>query len=192
MLELHRRTMGHSADIVSLIKDEQWELRTPCTEWNLRQLVEHMILDNRGFAAAARGEVVNRNVWSDRSFDPDLRAEYARSADYVAAAFRAPVAGFWLPRINDAVTFPAAQAIGFHLLDYLVHSWDVAAAIGHPVAFDEDLIEAVQAIGDREVLNGPNRLRPDASFRPALPSRPDESTQDRLLRTLGRAPDWPA
>ncbi|HCT78500.1 MAG TPA: TIGR03086 family protein [Micromonosporaceae bacterium] len=191
MLELHRRTMSQSTEIVSLIKDEQWELPTPCTEWNLRQLVEHMILDNRGFAAAAQGEVIDRSVWLLREFDPGLRVEYARSADDVVTAFRTPVASFWLPRINDAITFPAAQAIGFHLLDYLVHGWDVAAAIGYPVAFDEDLIEAVQAIGDREVLNGPNRLRPNASFRPALLPKPGESKQDYLLRTLGRSPSWP-
>lgn len=183
--------MRQSTEIVSLIKDEQWESPTPCTEWDLRQLVEHMILDNRGFTAAARGDVSDRSVWSDRSFGPDLRVEYARSAGDVMTAFATPVDRFWLPRINDAVTFPAAQAISFHLLDYLVHGWDVAAAIGYPVAFEKDLLDAVQEIGDREVLNGPNRLRPGASFQPALEPEATESKQDRLLRTLGRSPSWP-
>jgi uncharacterized protein (TIGR03086 family) len=191
MLELHGRVMRQSVDVVGLIKDDQWELPTPCTEWEVRGLVEHMILDNRGFAAAARGEAIDRAVWTEKSFGPDLREEYARSASLVAEAFKQPVAQFWLPRINDAITYPAAQAISFHLLDYLIHSWDVAAAIGHQVRFDEDLVTAVREIGDREVPNGANRLRVGASFQPPREPRAGESAQDRLLRTLGRSPDWP-
>jgi uncharacterized protein (TIGR03086 family) len=191
MLELHRRVMRQSIEIVSLIKDDQWELPTPCSDWDLCGLVEHMILDNRGFSAAAGGEVTDRSVWTNRSFLPDLRDEYARSASLVVEAFKQPVAEFWLPRILDTITYPAAQAISFHLLDYVVHSWDVAASIGHPIAFDEDVIAAVQDIGDREVPNGPNRLRVGASFQPILPAEPGESTLDRLLRTLGRSPHWP-
>jgi uncharacterized protein (TIGR03086 family) len=191
MLELHGRAMRQSTEVVALIKDDRWELPTPCTEWDLRGLVEHMILDNRGFAAAARGEVIDRSAWTERSFGPDLRVEYAQSADAVVSAFATPVANFWLPRINDALTYPAAQAIGFHLLDYVIHAWDVAASIGQPIQFDEDIIAAVQRIGDREVPNGPNRVRVGASFRPALPPAPTESTLDHLLRTLGRSPNWP-
>jgi uncharacterized protein (TIGR03086 family) len=191
MLELHARVMRQSVDVVGLVKDDQWELPTPCSEWDVRALVEHMILDNRGFGAAARGEAIDRSVWTDTSFGPDLRDEYTRSAALVVEAFKQPVAQFWLPRINHAITYPAAQAISFHLLDYMIHSWDVAVAIGHPIAFDEDLVTAVREIGDREVPNGPNRLRVGASFQPVLEPRAGESAFDRLLRTLGRSPHWP-
>lgn len=183
--------MRQSVEVVSLIKDDQWELPTPCGEWDLRGLVEHMILDNRGFAAAARGEVIDRSVWTDKTFGPDLRDEYSRSAALVVEAFKQPVAQFWLPRITDKITYPAARAISFHLLDYVVHAWDVASAIGHAISFDEDIVTIVREIGDREVPNGPNRLREGASFQPALEPRAGESALDRLLRTLGRSPDWP-
>ncbi|MFB9238215.1 TIGR03086 family metal-binding protein [Plantactinospora siamensis] len=190
-LELHRRALRQSVDLVDLIGDDQWALPTPCAEWDLRQLVEHMTLDNRGFAAAAGGERADTAVWSARDFGPDLRAEYARSAERVVAAFRSPAPEFWLPRITPDTTFAADRAIGFHLLDYLAHGWDVAAATGRPVDYPADLVAAVQEIADRDVPNGPNRLRAGASFRPALPAQPDESALDHLLRTLGRSPSWP-
>lgn len=186
----HPRVMLRSVEVVSLIEDDQWELPTPCSEWNLRELVEHMILDNRGFAAAAGGPH-DRSVWTLATFKTDLRAEYSDSAEKVMKAFENPVPEFWLPRIDDTVTYPAAQAISYHLLDYLVHAWDVAASIGQRITFDEDLIESVQTVGDRYIPNGPNRFRVGRTFHPVLPPEPGESTLDHLLRTLGRSPRWP-
>lgn len=186
--------MRHSVEIVDLIRDDQWELPTPCSQWTLRQLLHHMINENRGFAAAADGETTDRTVWTSQDFDADLRGDYARSAERVVTAFGADGVldrPFWLPRINDTVTFPARQAISFHLLDYVVHGWDVAVALGHPIAFADDLIEAVLDIAYREVPDGPRRLRPNAGFRPAIQVPDNASAQDRLLAALGRSPSWP-
>jgi uncharacterized protein (TIGR03086 family) len=195
MLDLHRRAMRHSVEIVNLVRDAQWDLPTPCSQWTLRQLLTHMISENRGFAAAAAGETSDRTVWDFRAQDgDDLRAEYARSADRVVAAFHADGVldrEFWLPLIIDTRTFPARQAISFHLLDYVVHGWDVAAALGHPVAFEDDLIEAAADIADREVPDTPRRENPNASFRPPLPVPASASAFDRMLAALGRSPAWP-
>ncbi len=186
--------MRQSAEIVDLVRDDQWGLPTPCSRWNLRQLVEHMILENRGFAAAADGERVDRTVWDDLTFDDDLRADYRRSVDRVVAAFGADGVldrGFWLPKISHATLFPAPQAISFHLLDYVVHGWDVAAALGHPIEMAADLATVVLDIADREVPDIPRRQHPDASFRPPIPLGDDAPEQDRLLAVLGRSPRWP-
>lgn len=87
---MHPRVMRRSVEVVNAIENDQWELPTPCSEWNLRQLVEHMILDNRGFAAAARGPH-DRSVWTETNFKTDLRAEYSDSATDVVKAFEDPV-----------------------------------------------------------------------------------------------------
>jgi uncharacterized protein (TIGR03086 family) len=179
MLDLHRQAMRHSVAVVQRIGDDQWALPTPCSRWNVRALLEHMTLENRGFAA---------------SFDPDLRADYARSADLVVTAFGAGGVldrEFWLPRIDDRVTFAARRAISFHLLDYVVHTWDVAAALGQPVTFTDDLVAAALDIAHREVPDGPRRHLPEASFAPPLPTPERASDFDRLLAVLGRSPRWP-
>jgi uncharacterized protein (TIGR03086 family) len=198
MLDLrdpHRRALRRSVDLVSLVHDDQWQLPTPCAQWTLRQLVEHMTSENRGFAAAARGETEDRSAWTYRSLADDLRTDYARSADEVVAAFGADGVldrEFWLPLIIDTMRFPAPQAISFHLLDYVVHGWDVAAALGHPLVIEDELVEVTIDIAEREVPDTPRRERPGASFRPPVPVPADASKQDRMLAMLGRSPRWPS
>src|SRR4051794_12530427 len=131
VLELHARVLRQSTDIVDAIADDQWERPTPCVQWTMRQLVEHMVLENRGFAAAADGETSDRRVWTEREFLDDLRADYRVSVERVVESFGAPGVldgEFWLPLINPAIRLPARQAVSFHLLDYVVHGWDVAVA----------------------------------------------------------------
>ncbi len=192
MIDQHRYTMRHSVKLVELIHDDQWELATPCTEWNLRELVEHMTLENRGFAAAARGQTQDSSPWTERDFG-DLRADYAESAERVVAAFGEPgvlESEFWLPLIDPARRFPGRQAVSFHLLDYVVHGWDVAASLRQPVDYPDDLVTLVREIADREVPDGPRRLRPNASFKPAI-AEPEASPWESLLAVLGRPPKWP-
>ena len=194
LLDLHQRAMRCSIGVVDLVGEDETELPTPCSEWTLKQLIEHMTVENNGFAAAADGETEDRSAWTRRPIEQDLGADYARSAERVVAAFAADGVlerQFWLPLIDDAVLFPAPQAVSFHLLDYVVHSWDVSAALGHPIAFDDDLLEVVLDIAGREVPDGPNRRRTKPSFQPPVAAPENASPQDRLLAVLGRSPHWP-
>jgi uncharacterized protein (TIGR03086 family) len=193
MLELHRRTVLRSVEIVAAIRDDQWDLPTPCAQWTLRDLLAHMIRENRGFAAAAGGETADRSAWSS-PIGPDLRTEYATSAEAVLTAFAAdgvldrPV---WLPLINDAVTFPGRQAVSFHLLDYLVHAWDAAMASDQPFPADDEVVAAVYEIALREVPDGPRRVRVGATFAPPTAMlSPTASMLDQVLAFLGRDPQW--
>ncbi len=192
MLELHRRAMLRSVAIVNLVGDDQFELPTPCAGWSLRQLLDHMVRENHGFAAAADGERSDRTVWS-HGIGGDPRADYAVSADRVIASFGADgvlESEFWLPLIDDTVLFPARKAIGFHLLDYAIHAWDVAVTIGVPIVFDDDITEAVLEIAYRDVPDGPRRRRPNAGFQPPVPVPDEAPARDRLLGWLGRSPRW--
>lgn len=186
--------MRHSVDLVDRIRDDQWDRPTPCAQWNLRQLVQHMTSENRGFAAAAGGEKADRTPWTFHPVDPDLRVDFARSADQVVAAFGADGVldgTFWLPLIHETRQFPARQAVSFHLLDYVVHGWDVAAATGQPVAVEDDLVAAVLEIAEREVPDTERRLNPRSSFKPGIQVRAAAPAHDRLLAWLGRSPRWP-
>jgi uncharacterized protein (TIGR03086 family) len=192
MLDLHRRAMLRSVEIVERARDDQFGAPTPCAGWTLRRLLDHMVGENHGFAAAADGERADRTPWSRVTGD-DPRADYAASAHAVIASFGADGVlqrEFWLPFIDDTRFFPARQAIGFHLLDYAVHAWDVAVSIGEPIVFDDDITEAVLEIAHRDVPDGPRRRRPDASFQPPVPEPDGATTQERLLAFLGREPRW--
>lgn len=192
VLELHGRAMRHSVVIAAMIHDDQWDAPTPCAEWTVRDLLTHMTTENRGFAAAARGETTSRDAWRDRPLSDDPRRDYAESADEVVTAFASAASEFWLPNIHETFRFPAKQAIGFHLLDYVVHSWDVAAALGRTIALEDDLVAAAQEVADRDVPDNERRRRPNAGFQPPVTPTDDADPLTRLLAFLGRDPQWKA
>jgi uncharacterized protein (TIGR03086 family) len=189
VLELHGRAMRHSVVIVAMIHDDQWDEPTPCAKWTVHDLLTHMTTENHGFAAAARGETTSREAWVDRPFTTDPRRDYAESADEVVTAFATAAPEFWLPNIHETMLFPSAQAIGFHLLDYVVHSWDVAAALGRTIALEDDLVAAAQDIADRDVPNNERRHRQNAGFQPPVPPTTEDPLH-HLLAFLGRDPAW--
>lgn len=187
MLELHGRAMRHSVVVVSQIHDDQWELPTPCAGWTLRDLLAHMTTENHGFAEAARG---SRPAWTPHVFGDDPRRDYAESADAVVTAFAAASPELWLPNISTSVPFPAERAVGFHLLDYVVHTWDVAASLGRTVALEDDLVAAAQEVADRDVPDNERRHRPGAGFQPAVKVPGEATPLAHLLAFLGRDPEW--
>ena len=68
--------------LVAGVKPDQWDLPTPCTEWNVRQLVDHLVSGQQLFARVLRGEPFEQAV-------ADLRSVDDRLADDAAAAYDA-------------------------------------------------------------------------------------------------------
>ena len=187
-----RRAVARSVELVNAVTAGDLNRPTPCGDWSLSDLLGHLTAQHRGFAAAARGDGADLANWALPPDGTDLVAAYHTAADDVTAAFAVaePETPFALPEITTRMTFPASQAIGFHLIDYVVHSWDLAKSLGVPADLDEDLVRAGLPIA-LAVPNGAERLRPGAAFAPALDARPASSTLDEILLRLGRSPQWP-
>jgi uncharacterized protein (TIGR03086 family) len=183
-----RRAVQRSVELVDTVTATDLGRPTPCGDWTLADLIGHLTAQHVGFAAAARGDGSELSHWSVVPAE-DPVAAYRNAAAEVTAAFAAlsdPETPFALPEITTRMTFPARQAIGFHLIDYVVHSWDVARSLGVPVNLDDGLVEAALPIA-QAVPDGPERLRPGAAFAPALDLPPGASTLDEILLRLGRA-----
>jgi len=123
--EFDRRAVEESVRLVEQISPSQLDLPTPCSEWNLRQLLEHCTVQHHGFALAASGVDQDRAAWQPKSLAGDFVQDYRAAADHVITAF-APNdvldRTFQLAEIDPSLRFPAAQAISFHTVDYVVHS----------------------------------------------------------------------
>ncbi|MFD6393199.1 TIGR03086 family metal-binding protein [Nocardia sp. NPDC060259] len=189
LLARHQRAVRLSVDAVEAAVTAPLTVETPCAGWDLRALLEHMGTQNRGFAAAARGED-DPAVWEvRRAADPV--GDLLRSADEVVAAFAAPGAlarTLALPEIPPG-HFPATTALGFHLIDGVVHAWDVARSVGRTVDLDPDLAPTALRVA-LAVPAGKSRQRPGAAFAPGLDVPDESATLDRILRVLGRSPEW--
>lgn len=190
---LDRRALQVTERIVDQVQPHHLDLPTPCAQWTLRELVAHMIGQNHGFADAADGKHTDLDDWASREFGDDPAGAFRASSTRVADAFAQDGVlerEFWMPEVRGGMSFPARMAIGFHFVDYIVHGWDVAAAIGVPASFGDDLLRAVLPIAEA-VPDGTNRREPGAAFSPGLPST-SADLLDRVLTTLGRSPSWPA
>jgi uncharacterized protein (TIGR03086 family) len=193
VVQLNRRAVLRSVEIVANVTAGDLGRPTPCAGWALENLLGHMIAQHHGFAAAAGGNITDLSAWDVHAVGDDPAGAYAAAAQRLVSAFGADAVltrPFWLPEIRDGGPFPARTAIGFHLVDYVVHGWDVAASIGVPADFAPDLVSAALAVAE-QVPTGAAREVQGAPFGTALPAGADDSPMDHLLRLLGRCPTWP-
>ena len=163
---------------------------TPCADWTLHGLLRHMIAQHYGFAAAAAGDG-DPARWRLRPLGDDPAAAYRSAADHVLSAFSDSdllTREFPLPEITRQPSFPAEQAVSFHFVDYVVHSWDLAKTLGRPVHFDAALLDAALGVA-LAVPGGEARRVPGAAFAPAVLCE-GGSPLDRIVAVLGRSPGW--
>jgi uncharacterized protein (TIGR03086 family) len=179
--------------LVSLVTPADLAKPTPCAGWNVRDLLAHMTVQHDGFAAAAAGDGADQAHWQPRAAAADPVGEYAAAAGRVLAAFAADGAlgrEFTLPEISPVLRFPAAQAISFHFVDYVVHGWDVARSLGREFALAPATLDAALAVA-RAVPDGEPRRRGLMPFAPGVPVAATAAVLDQIVALLGRRPGWP-
>ena len=84
--------------------------------------------------------------------------------------------------------FPARQAVSFHFVDYVVHSWDIARTLDVPVELDQALLDVALSVAEA-VPGGDARVAPGAAFAPRV-AWSGGSRLDQIVAILGRSPDW--
>lgn len=192
----HRAAIEVASALVGGVAADGLGVATPCAAWDLGQLLAHMTGQNHGFAAAARGEREDTGIWADRPVaageDPG-RVFAASGADVVAAFAEIEDLGgsrMWLPEVRPAPV-RAEVAVGFQLVDTVVHAWDVAKSLGARAEFDPDLLDATLRIA-LAVPDGAVRTAEGASFAPGLRTAEGAAALDRIVAALGRDPHWAA
>jgi uncharacterized protein (TIGR03086 family) len=199
VVALDAQAVRASIDLVAPVTDRDLARPTPCADWTLHGLLRHMIAQHYGFAAAAAGDGDPAH-WMLRPLGADPAAAYRAAAETVLDAFAADGAverEFPLPELRLGQLFPGRQAISFHLVDYVVHAWDVAVTLGVPAELDQPLLDTALRVA-RAVPGGGFRLEPGAAFGPAVdwPTGPDGpggsrgSGLDQIVALLGRSPGW--
>jgi uncharacterized protein (TIGR03086 family) len=193
---LHRIAVLASVDVVSTVTAADLSRPTPCAGWNLADLLTHMTVQHRGFAAAARGHGGDEAVWQTGTVDQEVAVDpggtYAAAADDVIDAFAGAdvlESSFVLPELGADASFPGEMAIGFHYIDYVVHGWDVARTLGRSYELPADVLAAAVPLA-LFVPDGDFRALDNAPFGPAVSSGNSTSDLDRILAHLGRSPQW--
>src|SRR5215472_6175140 len=85
-LDLLARALKQNCEIVSRIRPDQANLPTPCTEWDVRALVNHTVYDLRAFTASVDdGE---RPSTDEDLLGPDWTIAYKQASDSLVEAWR--------------------------------------------------------------------------------------------------------
>ena len=182
---VHARAVRATVPLVARAGPDDLSRPTPCSEWDLGQLLAHLTAQHRGFAAAAAGRGDDLDTWRLRPLGDDPAREYARAAESVVAAFAVPGVldrDLLLPEVTTQPV-PGRLVIGFHLVDNVVHGWDVARTLGLPYDVPPDVLAAALPVAE-SVPDGQSR---QGTFAPRVPG-PGGDPLDRILRLLGRDP----
>jgi uncharacterized protein (TIGR03086 family) len=186
---MHSRALALTSTVVDQVRPGDAGRPTPCPPWDLQALLAHMIGQNHGFADAVESSAdVPVTAFAPRRYAERPGTEWKASCDRILGVFarcdpRRPVL---LPEISTEQRFPAATVVGFHLLDTVVHGWDVATSLDVPYRPDDDLVAVTLRLAEL-VPDGPDRERPNAAFRPAVPTADDADPWLRALARLGRS-----
>ncbi|WP_329538051.1 TIGR03086 family metal-binding protein (plasmid) [Streptomyces sp. NBC_01450] len=129
------KTVG---DLIAEVRPEQWKAPTPCTEWNVREVVRHLVGMDLVFTAMIEG-----GPMPERGADPlgdDPVGAYLASSASLQAAFARPgvLERSYRGPLGSAT---GAERLQIRLYDLLAHGWDLAQATGIPALLPEDLAE---------------------------------------------------
>jgi uncharacterized protein (TIGR03086 family) len=180
----HERALAATRVVVAGIGDDQWSLPTPCGEWNVRELVNHIVSGNLWAAELATGKTiadVGDRLDGDVLGDDPL-AVYDTSAAAAAAAFSAPGA-MEAPCAVSYGPVPGEVYAGHRYLDVLIHGWDAAVATGQDTRLDPELVEVCWAVVEpqAELLIG------SGMFATGVDASPAADRETTLLAVLGRS-----
>jgi uncharacterized protein (TIGR03086 family) len=180
--EQHIATCGKFGRVLAQV-DGRWDSPTPCSEWDVRGVVEHLI----GFhdvlllrplsAKPPRPRDDPQERWSV-TVDA-LRAVLVRPGLFDAVV-EIPAIGNNPPMKMDARTLVPALT-----QDVVVHTWDVARAIGVDDRIDEQLCATLLA-----GLPSDGRLERSGLYASPVPVAAEGDPQSRLLGQLGRDRNW--
>ncbi|MFI5696750.1 TIGR03086 family metal-binding protein [Kribbella sp. NPDC051586] len=190
-IALDAEAVRTSMELVATATEADLAKPTPCRAWTLYGLLAHMATQHYGFAAASRGEA-DPTIWKLRDLGDDPVKAYVESAEHVLDAFAQPGVAdrtFSLAEFSPNTSFPGSQAISFHFIDYVVHSWDVAKSLGRSVTFSPAILEAATTVA-QVVPTGDVRRAAGAAFAMDIPWTGD-APLDRIVAYLGRNPNWP-
>jgi uncharacterized protein (TIGR03086 family) len=166
----HRRACDGFSEVVDSVSG-RWDAPSPCSEWDARGVLEHVI----GFHDVLL--LVPLGAKPERLKD-DPVARWLVTVEALSSALASPAA------LEDRQT----SLVGVLATDVLIHTWDLAKAIDTDVTLDPELCE----IGFERASANRERLASSGMFGPPVAVPDDATTQDKLLGIFGRDPRWTA
>jgi len=186
--EILTQACESTRSILGNVTRGQLSLPTPCDDWPVHDLIDHIVGATRFFADIAEAEPPAEGEEWPSYADTDFAAAFSQQADRAIAAFSAQGA---MERIMDLPTGPApgSRCIQVATGEIFVHGWDLAKATGQPMPPGSAVADALLA-SDWMQLCAEVRNGDPSVFAAEINLRGEAPAIDRLAAFLGREPGW--
>jgi uncharacterized protein (TIGR03086 family) len=183
---LYRRTVSSWTDRIIAVGPEQWGDPTPCADWDVRALVNHVVGEDLWTEPLVGGATIEEV--GDR-FDGDLLGSDPREVALDAAARATTAVAAALPaRVKVHLSYgdeDLEEYVAQLAADHLIHGWDLAVAIGGDADLDPELVTEVAAwFSERE------EMYRSAGVVGARVAQGGPDAQSQLIAASGRDPAW--
>lgn len=182
---LHRRACAEFGTRVKAVGADQWHAPTPCTDWDVRDLVAHLVDECRWTPELLAGRTIEE-VADELAADPLGEDPVVAWEDAAAAATTAAGAVDLERTVHLSFgDHPARYYLTQLTADHLVHAWDLARAIGTDETLDAELVDEIARwfVEEEE-----EHYRPAGVIAQRQPVPADAGPQARLLAAFGRRP----
>lgn len=183
LVALHDRALDDFRSTLSAVGADRWRDPTPCTEWDVHALVDHVVSENWWAADLLAGrtlEEVGDRYEGDLLGDDPLDA-YDRSAAAARTAAHEPGVVDSMVHVSWG-RIPAALFLTQRMGDLVVHGWDLARAAGQDTTMDPELLHACW----RTYEPMADEIRDSGVFAIDVEAPPDADLQTRFLALVGR------
>ncbi|SNS69021.1 TIGR03086 family protein [Asanoa hainanensis] len=156
---------------------------TPCADWDVRTLVNHLLQVGSALALAGRGGPVPGELWTTELVDDGFAARFATDA---AAAFEGWATPPAAPISMGGHEMPPAAVAAMLAADLTIHGWDLARATNQDYEPDPAAVDLTARFMAEMAEQG----RAMGIFAPPVPVTPDVGPFATVLAVSGRDPSW--
>lgn len=171
------RAYARAEELIANVKPEDFTKPTPCSDWDVRGLLNHYINGLKMMPAALRGEKFDM---SQPAFTGDPLGAAREAMKENLEAWRAPGA-----LETPVKAMPGMRLVDLQLCDAVAHPWDLANATRQDARLPEDVVRMVFDIWEKAPLDVSRKM---GAFGPQVPVPDDAPTIDRFVGLLGRHP----
>jgi len=183
-VDLLAGVLDKTGDLVAGVEPDQADQPTPCPDYTVGDLVDHVVGWVQVFAAGSQGRTPDVDRTSLKAGD-DPAAEFRAAAGDVVDGWRTYGADRTVRLTGDS-EIPAAMVFNMTLMEYFTHGWDLAVATGQDVPFTDAEAEATLAAAQATLP--PEYRGAGQSFGEIVPVPDDAPPVDRAVAFLGRTP----
>ncbi len=162
---------------IRAVGPDQRHWPTPCSDLDVARLTDHVV----GWAVSFASRLTDGPDIGDPNAyraGPSPATEFHQAAQRIVGAYRQAT--------EQAQNLP----MGFLIMEFLTHGWDIAAAIDRGVSYRGEAAELALQTG--RVMLKPEYRGPGKAFGQEVPVPDSAGAVDRLVAFMGRNPDWRA